>query len=400
MEEKIRSLYISYDGLLEEIVPSQVVPYLRGLTEGGKNIILLTFEKKQLIAKRREELCKIEADLKKQGIEWRWLRYHKRASLIATSFDVILGTAYAAYLVVARGIRIVHARSVVPAAMCIIPKLLGAKFIFDTRGILADEYVGGGQWKEGEFKFLLTKFFERLCLKMADCVIVLTQRHRRYLLDMERFKKRDISVRVIPCCVDLDRFRYGGPGNTGEYVFTYLGKIGTHYMFEEMMDFFKFALGALPNSKFMIITQSDTGQLPDICSRKGIDQGAVIVRKPGFGEIPSLIARSYAGIFFINPHRKFGSSPIKLGEFLSCGIPVIINSGIGDTEELVSSNRVGVVARNFNSDDYGRIIKELTELKKDPSGLSQRCRQTAEKFLSLKLGTDKYREIYRCLEYV
>ncbi|NQU73729.1 MAG: glycosyltransferase [Candidatus Omnitrophica bacterium] len=406
MSNNCRILYVSYNGLLEEIVPSQVVPYLRELTKRGYRFTLLTFEKKEkLNAVGKNGVKKLKNELKQIGVDWHWLRYHKRAPLFATSFDVLVGTVYVLFLVITGKIDIIHARSIVPAAMSLVAKLFGAKFIFDTRGLLAEEYVGGGHWKEGELKYRIVKFFEKFCLKLADTIVVLTQQHYKYLLNLSwlKNKSRDLPIEVIPCCVDLSRFRYDFPranmikgkeNMQDNFIFTYLGKIGKHYMFKEMIDFVKDALGILPNAKFMILTQSDKQMVLDIASNNDIDHSKLIIKKPTFDEIPSLVSTASAGIFFINPYKKFGSSPIKLGEFLSCGIPVIINSGIGDTEGLVKENRVGAVVGGFDKTSYTSAFCELLGLMKEGESLSKRCRKTVEDHLSLDLGVRKYSSVY------
>jgi len=403
-------LYVSYNGFLEEIVPSQVVPYLRELNKKGYRFTLLTFEKKEkLNTIGKKEIAKFKDELKQIGVDWHCLRYHKNPPLLATSFDVLCGAVYALFLVITKKIHIIHARSIVPASMSLGAKLLGVKFVFDTRGLLAEEYVGGGHWKEGELKYRIVKLFEKLCLKLADAIVVLTQRHYEYLLNLSWFKNKgeNLPIEVIPCCVDLHRFRYdftqanivkGKENMQGDFIFTYLGKIGKHYMFEEMIDFVKDALKVLPKAKFMILTQSDEQTVLDIASSNDIDRSKLIIKKPTFGEIPSLVSATSAGIFFINPYKKFGSSPIKLGEFLSCGIPVIINRGIGDTEGLVKENRVGVVVDGFDKTSYTSAFYELLGLMKEGESLNKRCRQTVEGHLSLDLGVRKYNSVYERMQ--
>lgn len=391
-------LYISYNGLLEEIVPSQVIPYLKGLKREGYSFVLLTFERKQhLKITGREKILKIKDELKAIGIEWFFLRYHKRMPSLATSFDVLLGAAFAVYLVIAKKISIVHARSVIPAVMCLAAKPFGVKFIFDTRGILAEEYVGGGHWRKGSLKYRLTSFLDRVCLRFSDAVVALTEKHRQYLLGLHWFKekKSNIPLEVIPCCVDLDRFKYRKKEFLQDnFIFSYLGKIGKHYMLEEMLDFFKIALEVLPNSKFMIISQSEQKDILELVLKKRLSPEFIVIKKPNFQEIPALVSVAHAGIFFINPYRKFGSSPIKLGEFLSSGVPVIINSGIGDTEELVRKNRVGVVIDSFNQDNYRGAVKTFLALMNEGEAVNIRCRNTAKDFLSLDMGIKKYNAIY------
>ena len=307
-----KALYISYNGALEQIVPSQVVPYLGELSKKGYEFSLLTFEKRDRIRQAgRQGMAGIRNRLKAKGIEWLWLPYHKRMPLAAALLDITIGAAYASYLVLFKKVKVVHARSIVPAVMCMIPKILGAKFIFDTRGLLAEEYVGGGHWKKGSLSYRLVKFFEAVALKMADSVVVLTNKHHQYLLDMRIFENRMAGsyIEVIPCCVDTDRFRPKGAkfiqhdsaGLRGDFIFTYLGKIGKHYMLDEMLDFLKIGFEVLPESKFMALTQDKPGQIISAAKRRMLDTGRIIVKKPSYEQIPELIRMSQAGIFFINP---------------------------------------------------------------------------------------------------
>lgn len=403
-----RVLYISYNGALEEIVPSQVIPYLRELTKERYEFTLLTFEKRQGVREKGQKgLRRLKRELKAMGIDWYWLCYHKRLSLLATSFDVLVGTVYTVYLVVARKIRIIHARSIIPAAMSLVPRLFGAKFIFDTRGLLAEEYVGGGHWKEGGMKYRITKFFERLCLGLSDAIVVLTRQHLEHLLALPWLKDKSPArpIEVIPCCVDLNRFKKNCFSENGrlrktenlqdDFIFAYLGKIGKHYMLKEMLDFFKESLKILPNAKFMFITQNNSQTILDTASDRRLGSDKIIIKSPVLKEIPFLISLAHAGIFFINPYKKFGSSPIKLGEFLSCGIPVVINSGIGDTAELVNTNKVGVVVTRFEHDDYSSGLSGILKLVSEGDMLNRRCRNTAEKYLSLESGVKKYASIYK-----
>lgn len=399
-------LYISYNGLLEEILGSQVVPYIRELAKKGYGFTLLTFEKRDKWNEAgKEEINRIKNELKEAGIDWHGLRYHKRISLLAKFFDVFAGFIYAVFLFYSKRIRIVHARSVIPAVVALMPKLLGARFIFDTRGLLAEEYVGGGQWENNSLKYKIVKFWEKIALMAADEIVVLTEKHRKYLLEIPFFNKgkNRRRITVIPCCVDLSRFRDNFSeksllkeknGLKDKFIYLYLGKIGTHYMMREMVDFFSVALEKNPDSRFVILTQSCHDELLAILEEKKISPDKVVIKKPYFHEIPSLISVADAGIFFISPYKKFGSSPIKLGEFLSCSIPVIINKGVGDTEELVRENKVGVVIEGFERVSYDKAIREFLELIKEGDALGQRCRKTAMRELSLELGVERYNAIY------
>jgi glycosyltransferase involved in cell wall biosynthesis len=404
---KKKALYISYNGLLEPILPSQTMPYLKILAKNGFEFILLTFEKpRDLKRTGRKGLRRMREELRREGIQWRWLIYHKYPAKISTFLDILAGFAVSLYLVTTKNIKVIHLRGITPGTIgLLLPRVSGFKILFDTRGLLAEEYAGGGIWKDGSLFFNMAKAAQNSLMRRADAVVILTKRHYEKTVAVPRVIKRNASTDVIPCCVDLDRFRCDTQDHgqvLGKYrikpgvLFVYPGKIGTFYLVEEMLGFYAQAASMISGTKFLILSQDPKERMKERAGTLLENNGIHFIR-PSFEEIPLFLRCASAGLFFINPYKKFGSSPIKLGEFLACGRPVIINPGIGDTEELVAENRVGVVVRDFSKGEYSRKICELMDLLKEGRELDKRCRMTAEKYLSLEMGAGRYLNIYKRL---
>jgi hypothetical protein len=144
----MKTLFISYNGASEPLIQSQGIPYLKGLSDKGIKCFLLSFEKKIECAD------KLKKELNEYGIKWYHLRYHKSPSLPATLFDMLAGISAGLYIVISKNINIVHSRGTVPAVMgYAIARLTGKKFIFDARGLMAEEYIDGGMWKRGSFLY-------------------------------------------------------------------------------------------------------------------------------------------------------------------------------------------------------------------------------------------------------
>ncbi|HEY6660825.1 MAG TPA: glycosyltransferase, partial [Pyrinomonadaceae bacterium] len=133
MLEGRRVLFISYNGMLEPLGQTQVLPYLRALAKRGVKFTLLSFEKAKAFTPEGQRDCaKLKDELLDQGIEWHWLRYHQRPSLPATFFDVLAGIRYASRLVRQNRIELVHARSYIPATIALaLKRKFGIKMIFD-----------------------------------------------------------------------------------------------------------------------------------------------------------------------------------------------------------------------------------------------------------------------------
>ncbi|MFA6078130.1 MAG: glycosyltransferase [Candidatus Omnitrophota bacterium] len=407
----MKVLFLSYNGLLEPILTSQALPYLRDLTKEGYEFVLVTYEKKRdLLMAGKVRIRDLKDRLASEKIEWIYLRYHKAPRVLATIFDLLVGVFVTFYLVVSRKIKIVHLRGVTPGTIMIpLSKVLKVKILFDMRGRLAEEMAAGGLWKENGSTFNMVKRAEKHLLQISDAVTVLTKKHFEYNKGLDYFAKRDIPTDVIPCCVDIAKFDYSGQdedisklkaslGLKGKFVLLYPGKIGTFYLLDEMLGFFKAIADIIPETVFMVITPDDPAIITERVHKLGIDMDRIkVVHNAPFDDMPRYMRLADAGIFFISAYNKLGSSPIKMGEFLASGVPVIINPGVGDTEEMVRENRVGVVVKNFSENDYLNAVEELCKLKSDGEGLKARCRKTAEDHLSYKDGVNKYAGIYNIL---
>src|SRR4051812_3410679 len=84
----LRVLHLCYLSLDDPLVQTQVVAYLAGLARSGHEIHLLTWETDLSPGRKRER----RAELAARGIAWHGLRYHKRPSLPATVYDVVVGS--------------------------------------------------------------------------------------------------------------------------------------------------------------------------------------------------------------------------------------------------------------------------------------------------------------------
>src|SRR5262245_52657796 len=296
------ALYICYYDVTEPLVQTQVIAYLRELAKRGIEMHLLTFERERY---SRTGVLAIHEGLADAGIRWHSLRYHQRPSLPATLYDIVVGTVTAMHICRENGIRLVHARSHVPAAMALVLKrILGCQVLFDVRGLLAEEYVDAGNWNRGDLKFRLTKRMERAFFKRADAFIMLTERIKQELTENEPLlEERTSDIQVIPYCVDTSRFLGAkvsrssyrqARGWTDRRVITYVGKLGTWYLPDEMARFFATARKQDPRFFFQVLTQSDGAAMRQALSAAGVADGDYDIRFAAEDELPLILAASDA----------------------------------------------------------------------------------------------------------
>ena len=400
-----RVLFISYNGMLDPLGQSQVLPYLRELARLGVRYTLLSFEREIAFTEGAHRRDLLRESLATEGIEWHWLRYHQRPSLPATAYDVIAGVRYASQLVRRNGIEMVHARAHIPATIAMaLKRRHGVKMIFDVRGLMAEEYVDAEHWRKGSVPYRITKTVERRAFAASDAVVTLTERIWPILSEWDGLKGRDLIHTVIPCCVDLELFKNNGSqrdatraklGLEDRFVLIYSGSLDGWYLTDKMADFFEAFVKSKPTSHLLWLTTGSHSRVQELMTARNIPSENYSVHSAFASEVPSFLSAADVGVAFIKPClSKLASSPTKYGEYLACGLPLLINAGIGDSDALVEQFHVGTLVREFDEASYRKAGVEVEQLASQPD-VRNRNREVARKLFDLRtVGAKRYAELY------
>jgi glycosyltransferase involved in cell wall biosynthesis len=402
-----RVLYISYNGMLDPLGQSQVIPYLKELSHAGVRFTLLSFERERAYTEKGVAECReLHRELAEHQIEWHWLRYHKRPSLPATMFDVAQGIRLGRRLIKQNRIELVHARSHVPARMALaLKRRFGLKFIFDVRGLLADEYVDAGHWQKDSIYYSITKASERKALAVADGVVTLTEAIWPFIEKSDGLRERQVVHEVVPCCADLNLFTFNPHerqrlrkemGVEDRFVIVYSGSIDGWYLTEEMADFFVTVRQHEPRAHLLWLTNGSHARIRELMQARGMTTLDYTVHTAPTGDVPSYLSASDAGLAFIKPcFSKLASSPTKYAEYLGCGLPLVINGGVGDSDLLITREKVGTLVLNFNEADYTSAWTAAQEFIKDREQTRRLTREVAERLFDVRrLGVERYTRLY------
>ncbi|MEW6008480.1 MAG: glycosyltransferase [Candidatus Omnitrophota bacterium] len=410
LSKQAKVLYITYLGVLEAIPQSQVLPYLFGISKEVE-IHLLSFEKKQLIKNMPDEFRQIKDILNEKKIAWHRLPYHKYPLVLSSFFDIFIGSIISLFLIVRYKISIVHARSNIPIAIGFILKLFSAltrdrlrfKLLYDRRGIMAEDHTEHSGWKRGGLLYCLAVWFEKKAIHRSNAITVLTERMNRHLRETLNLEK-DILIKTIPCCIDLEKFNYDNNGNVklrdssglrGKFVFVYSGSLGTYNLLGEMFDFFRLAVSMIPDAHFLILTQNKDIVVNMLAKRQDIDSQRIILKHIPPDKVPVFLSLADVGLIFRrDSSTAIASCPTKLGEYLACGLPVISISKIGDVDEMLKSHKIGVILNSYEASEYQEAIGRLLFLLKEKDDLRKRCRNFSENYFSLERGINAYLDIY------
>ncbi len=399
-------LYISYDGLTDQLGQSQVMPYLIGLSK-EHTITLISCEKKDKLYQDNNETKNI---LKTSKIDWYPVIYTLKPPILSTIYNIKKIKSKILKLNNLHQIEIVHCRSYIPALIGLyLKKKLNIKFVFDMRGFWPDERIESNLWniKNPVFKIIYTFFKqkEKKFLSQADYVISLTQNAKNEILKRKDISNQPVPVKVIPCCVDTVLFSEQNVNiqkkayykkifdiNEKDFVISYLGSLSTWYMPEQMLKFFKQITLKYHNAKLLFITKEPKKLILNLLKKYNIPDNKIIITQARRKEVPVLLSLSKISIFFIKPvFSKKASSPTKMGEIMSMGIPIICNTGIGDTDKIINDTKTGIVINKLNNDEYDKAIDNIESLL---SISHEKIRETAIKYFSINKAIESYNNLY------
>ena len=400
-------MFISYNEMLGGLGQSQVIPYLRGLHRvEGVRFTLLSFEKPEALTTQGQRRCAdLQAQLAADGIEWHYLRYHQRPSLPATMYDVLAGTAYARKLIKRNRVEMIHARSHIPAAIALsLKKSFKLKLLFDLRGLMAEEYADAGHWRENSTPYRVTKSLERRAFANTDGLVTLTEAIWPIIREWPGLRGRDIPRAVVPCCADLDKFSFDSSlraakrtelGVENRFVVVYSGSIDGWYLTEEMGDFCAAAAQECADAFFLWLTPTRHERLHALMRERGLGEQQYKILALPSADVPSYLCAADAGLAFIKPcFSKIASSPTKTAEYLGCGLPLIINAGIGDSDTLITQEKAGTLISKYTSEAYRAAANTVHQMAQNPATRPQ-MRDIALRLFDLHtIGLARYAKIY------
>ena len=402
MNKKI--LYISYDGMTDSLGEGQVINYLIGLKKYNYEFDILSFEKPEKFVAQKNY---IEALLGAHKIGWYPQIFHTKPPIISKVYDKLQLNAQAIKLYKKHKYDLIHCRGYMGAEVGLnLNKRFAVKFLFDMRGFWADEKADGGAWNTKKWfwkeVFDYYKKKEKAFVSKASHIISLTYAGKTEIATWP-FYNSSIPISVIPCCADTNHFAQVSSQKKHQakvllnisqdrFVVSYLGSLGSWYMLQEMILLFEEILKLNNKALFLIITNSEHEPVEDKLKDNLIAAANYVLITVPFSKVPQYMYAADCCISFIKPvYSKISSSPVKIGEILSMGIPIISNS-VGDMGKIFLEENIGIEVKDFSQISIQSAASKMNELE---NLLPQDIRSVAIKNFSLKIGVEKYAEVYK-----
>jgi glycosyltransferase involved in cell wall biosynthesis len=271
------------------------------------------------------------------------------------------------------------------------------KVIFDPRSPFPEENITAKRWTGDSLTYNIWKKLEKYYLMQADVTIAIANTY------VKHFNKivPDAKFEVIPNNVDTDifmsdkhagaYFRHKFGIAKDEIIFIYSGSMGNNWNNADIYAKCLISLRRLSMKHRFIFLTPNTKELSKKLEQYKINTNEYFAISIQFNNMPKYLS---IGDFGINLMEiKDIRMSIKTAEYLSMGLPIIINSNVLGAKELVEKYNIGFVV---NIEDINLNELELF-IKHKSKNLSRKCREIAVKKFATDIIAKKYHKIYLCL---
>ena len=190
---------------------------------------------------------------------------------------------------------------------------------------------------------------ERWALARADAVLAVSTPLRDYAISLGAEQDR---VHVVPNGVDADLFKPREPdlevrkrwGLDDDPVLGFVGGLRPWHGVEVLPALLDRLVSRYPGLRLVIVGDGPLrGELEHELRERRLARSAVLTGSLPHEEVPALIHQFDVALApYSRPHHDFYFSPLKLFEYMACGVPVIA-AALGQIEEVVRDGETGLL---------------------------------------------------------
>jgi len=326
-------LFITWDGPQTSYLEGLFLPIFKELVSRGYQMHVLQFTWANADVVQRSKITCETA-----GIPYRSVPIWRKGGGAGPLLSAIAGSREIWRAVRDWNIDALMPRSLMPALAVL---MMGSRrelaLFFDADGFAVDERVDFRGLSKASPIYRILRAVEAKTARVADRVLVRTPRAIEILLD--RSKTDRAKFHVVGNGRDPAPFTNGWPKRIDEeFRVCYAGSLGAQYCPGEMIELVQKLRAEIPTLVFRVFT-GDHANLDIALRQSGVaDRSWIEVSRLPPDEMPAALMQCDLALAL--RHRAFstqGVSPIKLGEYMLAGLPVIGTRGVGPVETLIDA---------------------------------------------------------------
>lgn len=326
-------LFITWDGPQTSYLEGLFLPIFKGLAEHGHQVHVLQFTWADADRiKYTEVICKTA------GIPYRATPVWRKAGGVGPLVSALAGSRQIRRTVCDWKIDTLMPRSLMPSlAVLMMGSRKGLKLVFDADGFAVDERVDFGGLSPESATYRVLRAVEARTARVADRVLVRTPRAIDILV--ERSNTDRPKFHVVGNGRDPAPFLGGWPQRSdNEFRLCYAGSLGAQYRPDQMIELAQSLRKQIPNLVFRVFT-GDKTNLNIALDQSGVsDRSWIEVSRLPPEEMPAALMKCDLALALRQPaFSTQGVAPIKLGEYMLAGLPVIGTEDVGPVEPLIEA---------------------------------------------------------------
>ena len=353
-------LFIAWDHPNASYIDGLFMPIFSHLKKNNREVHVLHFTKPN-----PDRVSYFYREAERYDLIYRHIRIPN--GLLGTFFMLIKGGAIIRRYCHKQTINVLMPRVTRPALMALLSRVLGNKkpsLIYDADGLQLEERLDFAGWKKKQFRYRFFNNIEKRILKKSDVVLVRTKKAMEALTAKHRLAGKQFykvingrdERKFVPLSVDERRDVRESLGiSMNSLLAVYAGSIAPQYCLDEMLDWFGILVSKIPRAYLLVLTNNVDKVLSHPEALRFSKQ--LIVKTVDVKEVPKYIGIADVGLAFRKPYFSMrGVAPIKLGEYLMMGLPVIASKGIGDTEEILRGVKATFLVDESNAEEIGQSV--------------------------------------------
>ncbi len=206
---------------------------------------------------------------------------------------------------------------------------------------------------------------------------------------------------VIPSCVDLTQFGFRESAraeirtrfglSNRDRLMCYCGGTGRWQRVGDIVKLFTRIAGIAAHFRFLFVSEKDQS-LRTMCADAGLPSDRCFFIRCPHREVASYLSAADAGVIMRDDTAVNNvASPVKVGEYLGCGLPVILTRGIGDYSEAVAAAGVGLLL-DEQADTARQVVAFVEKL--DSADMRTRAREFAVREVSWETHLESFRILF------
>lgn len=243
----------------------------------------------------------------------------------------------------------------------------------------------------------------RKALDRANAILTVSRPLAKWLVSHGAIGSR---ITPVPCAVSRlaysaetrakARHELGVSPDT--LVLAYVGSIAAYQHVEDgALRFVRHALDRDDRVCLLVLT-NEAASFRRLIAKAGISQDKCRVMSLPQAAVPGFLCAADAGLLLRAPNRvNEVSLPVKLAEYLSCGVPVIVSRITGWVDELVERDGAGLAVSWFGASEAEQereTRRVIDELRSDLAGYRARALKLCREQFLWSAHTEAVRQAY------